>query len=614
LSRFLKHVLAILTLSVATSCATGPSTSGVSHSLTVSNIVARHHSGQTFITWAEIDSNAGYHVYRSKKPIINSEDLNSAEQLTGRWGPLDENTSVNRYGPDHAPERFVVEDLGKPLDNSTGLFVHTVASPGAAYYTVTAVVNGYENRGVSVGVNATEAAVDEAVRTPRSVLTASMNNGKGRLYTQYMDYSRWNPTFNGYAYNYSVALPADYDEQRSYPLQLKLHVFGLQAKYLKQSESNQSVIQIFANDPGEAKGVNRSWWYGYAADHNYKTQGRYPRSGRIENFTEQRLMLAVEEVANTFSVDTNLIHVSGNSMGASGALSLGIRYPGVFAGIYASQPMTNYSENPMFQENFKRLWGSQSKNLPITNRKMAIAPGSTSDSASDHAPDHPLNHAPETGVWDWMNHQLQLRNRRADQFAFLMMDFGKADNVIDWRTQGRPMFSALTDAKVAFSATAAGGVGHEWRDFKAVNKRLFGLGSGTSEVWRYQNSQSFPALTNGTGSGDVKPSATGDDNYNLTIDWSVPGNLFHKPVVDEVNRYELTLRSAAGDQAVDVTPRNTGQFKPAEASNCQWQALGIAMDTVIATGSGVVSRNGLFTALQVPVLETGTRLLLECQV
>jgi len=197
-----------------------------------------------------------------------------------------------------------------------------------------------------------------------------------------------------------------------------------------------------------------------------------------------------------------------------------------------------------------------------------------------------------------------------------MMDFGKADNVIDWRTQGRPMFSALADAKVAYSATAAGGVGHEWRDFEAVNTGLFGLGKGSTDVWRYPKSQSFPALHNASGSGDVRPGAWGDDSYNMSIDWSVAGNLFHKPVVDNVNRYEITLRSSTGNQTVDVTPRNTHLFKPAAGRKCQWQTLGVrpgtTLESVTSSGSGLVADDSLFTALQVPVGQAGTRLVVNC--
>ena len=45
----------------------------------------------------------------------------------------------------------------------------------------------------------------------------------GRIYTQFMDYSNWNPTFNGYAYNYAVSVPADYNPNQAYPLSIVPH-------------------------------------------------------------------------------------------------------------------------------------------------------------------------------------------------------------------------------------------------------------------------------------------------------------------------------------------------------------------------------------------------------
>ena len=99
------------------------------------------------------------------------------------------------------------------MSDSTGLFVHTTQSgqSGNTYYAVTTVVNGNENLTLSAGVNTLDSAVNENVSTPRPVLTTSLSGGKGRLYTQFMDYANWNPTLEGYIYNYAVALPFNYN-------------------------------------------------------------------------------------------------------------------------------------------------------------------------------------------------------------------------------------------------------------------------------------------------------------------------------------------------------------------------------------------------------------------
>lgn len=567
---------------------------------------ATHRSGQTFLLWDEPDSAAHYHVYRSNQPIT-TDNLSSATLLTSRWGPVDQHTSVNKYATDDVPGFFVVEDLGAPLDYNTGLFVHTVQTgeDGAAYYAVTAVINGSENKLLVNGSNTLSSPVDESVNTPQPVLTVSMNDGKGRIYTQYMDYVNWNPTLNGYAFNYTVAVPFNYNPEQSYPLQLQLHVFGATATVVPQSEFGWQVIQVFPNDPGEGQNAIHTWWYGHSADHNYLTDGAIPFAGRVENFTEQRILSAVNEViANSnFNVNTDLVHAYGNSMGASGVVSLGMRYPAVFAGIYASEPMTNYATNPLFQENLRQLWGEQSQNLPIVNR------GSSAQTISKYGSDG----SQPTGVWDWMNHQLQLRRRTADDFAYLNMDFGKSDNVIDWLTQGRPMLQALTDAKAGFSATALAGTGHDWLAFNAVNKNQFGLGENGLAPWRYPRSLSFVSLQNASGSGQIPPGLTDTDEYNINIEWSTPHNAFHQTIVDNPNRYAISLRSLAADQTVSVTPRNTQAFRLSSGQQCNWTATSNSGSALIGSGSSTVDSNELVTAVSVPVnTGPGTRLDISC--
>jgi len=563
---------------------------------------AMHRSGQTFLTWSEPDPAASYHVYRSDQPIT-SANLSSATQLTSRWGPLDADTSVNRHAVANAPSGFVIEDLGQPLSADSGLFVHTSAASGNAWYAVTAVLNGTENRNIASGTNTLTAAVAEQPATPAPILTVSVNGGLGRIYTQYMDYGRWNPTFNGYAFNYMVALPFDYDISRPYPLQVELHAFGNEPRFVEQAQFGQRIIQIFADDPGEDTGSIHTWWYGHAADHNYQTSGDVPTSGRIENFTEQRVLKAVDEVIERFNVDTDLVHVFGNSMGASGALTLGLRYPDVFAGIYSSQPMTDYAASPLFQFQFRTLFGEQSANLPIVNNGRYAT----------QIADYDLNGTQPTGVWDWMDHQQQLRRRRGDEIAFLTMDFGKADDIIDWQTQGQPMFAALNDGSVGFAATALEGIGHSWQSFNAVNADLLGFGFDNQAGWRYPRSLSYPSLQNASGSASVNPGTSGDSNYNQNIDWSAANNNFHQAIVDSANRYEISLRSLADDQTVDVTPRNTQNFRPSVGSNCNWQAQRISGNEQTGSGSGSVDNDELYTAIQVPVSGgTGTRLTISC--
>lgn len=569
-------------------------------------ISVSHRYGQTFIVWAEAGTGVDYHVYRHTSPITNS-NLGAAVRVTDPWGPLDQHTSVNRYGTEDVPRNFVITDSGQPLAEDQGLFVFTAQSDlqGNAYYAVTSVVSGSEDRTIVAGGNATTQPVFETVSTPRPVLTVSANGGKGQIYTQYMDYSNWNPTLQGYAFNFSVALPSNYNPARAYSLRVYLHAYGELPKYVEQTEYDWPVIQLFPSDPGSNVGSLHSWWYGFARDHNYLTQGTVPGSGVVENFTEQRVLSAIDFLVDDsrFNVDSDLIHLYGHSMGGSGALTYGMRYPSVFSGIYASEPMTNYSSSPQFQSDFTRLWGSQSANLPIVNNgrhNSAIVEYDSSGSSP-------------TRVWDWMNHQEQLVSRRGDDFSYLMVDHGKDDTVIDWQTQGLPMANVFRQARVGHSASALAGVGHNWLAFNSVVKSVFGFGNGDLTAWRYPESLSFPGIHNASGSSAVPPSGAGDDLYNTTIEWATPINNFHQSIVDSSSTYEISLRSTSANQTADITPRNTNSFRPGAGSRCSWTARSISNSSLIGSGNSSVDSDRLLTIASVPVLSgSGTRLSITC--
>jgi hypothetical protein len=573
----------------------------------VTSLQAFHRSGQTFLTWTEDGSVTGeeYNVYRSNSPITTAS-LSTAQKLTSRWGPLNDGTSLAfKPAPDSGvPSRLVINDLATPLADNKGLFVWTTqpGDSGTWYYAVTQVTNGTESLSVSAGSSSLSTGVTELVATPQPVLTVSTNGGKGRIYTQYMDYANWNPTFAGYAFHYSVALPDNYTTSRTWPLKVLPHAYGERFRMEPSSEYGWPAIEIFLDDPpGGAPGTSyHTWWYGFAADHNYRTGGQVPTTGVIENFTEQRVLRTIDEVKQLFTVNPELIHAQGNSMGASGALSLGIRYPNVFSAIFASQPMTNYGTSPGFQTDFTSLWGSQASNLPIVNHGPYAAA---------------LTQYNNTGVYDWMNHQLQLVNRRGDDMAWLMVGHGKADDIIDWQTQGRPIIAALNAASAGFTAEQRFGWDHNWMSFDFALDEMFSPTDPGLSDFAYPRSVSFPAITNATGSGPNVPGTSGTDFYNRRIEWSVPWNSFHSDIVDSANRYEVTLRSTNGSsQVADVTPRRTQAFDPLPGTGIAWQNIETVSGQVVQSGLVIVDADGLATIPGVQIgTGTGHRLVLTVQ-
>ena len=561
--------------------------------LAATALQAFHRSGQTFVTWNEDTAVTGekYNVYRSTSPITTA-NLGSAEKLTSKWGPLDDNTTLHpRRAQDIGiPATFMINDLGVPLTADQGLFVYTTPTgqSGTWYYAVTQVTGNTENRALAAGSNSLMTGVPELVATPAPVLTVRNLSGKGRIYTQYMDYAKWNPTFQGYAYNYSVALPDNYDPNVSWPIKLMPHAYGERLRMEPSAEYGWPCIEVFLDDPGGGAPGERfqTWWYGFAADHNYLTQGSFPTAGVVENFTEQRVLKTIDEISSMFNVDSLRIHSQGHSMGASGSLSLGIRYANVFSGIFGSEPMTNYASSPLFQTDFSVLWGSQAANLPIVNNGVHAGPIKKYDGI---------------GVYNWMNHHEQLVNRRGDKMAFLMVGHGKADDVIDWATQGRPFIAALNAGSVGFSAEQRFGWDHNWMSFNFSLDTMFSPADGGLSAWAYPRNVSFPGITNATGSGPNVPGTTDTNFYNMQFEWSVPWNQFHTDLVDTTNQYEISIRSNTVAQTANVTPQRRQAFNPNPGATVTWKNVNNATGQVVQSGTLIVDADGLVTLPSVTI-------------
>jgi len=559
-----------------------------------------HRSGQSFVTWQE-DTNVtgeGYHVYRSTSPITTG-NVAQAQKLTSKWGPLDDNTSHHPLTGVGAPANFVVQDFGTALSDDTGLFVYTIQAGEAGnwYYAVTEVIGGNENLTLTSGSNSLASPVSDTVAAPQPVLVSTINGGNGRVYTQYMDYANWNPTFEGYAYNYSVALPVNYDPNVAWPMRLMLHAYGERYRLESNADFGWPVIEVFPDDGGAQSGFRNTWWYGFAADHNYNTNGLIPTSGHIENFTEQRLFQMMDQVKANFNVDDNAVHIQGHSMGASGALSLGIRYGDYFAWTFSSEPMTNYGTNPTFQNEFTQIWGSQASNLPIVNKGPYASR---------------LVKYNNTSVYTWMNHQAMLPVMRNEPMAMLMVGHGKIDDVIDWQTQGQPIIAALNNAHVAFTAEQRNNWDHTWMGFDYENTAMFGVPNVNRTDWIFRKDSSLIAFSNASGSGPLTPPPTGTNFYNLELDWSVPWNNFGAAIVDTTTQYQVTLRSRAGVQTADVTPQKTAAFKATPGAVVTWQNINVSNSQVLQSGSVTADAAGLVTIPSLQILTgSGNRLTLN---
>ncbi|MBI4468485.1 MAG: hypothetical protein HY650_04080, partial [Acidobacteria bacterium] len=597
----------------------------------VSGIAGIHRAGQTFVTWQELASEDGesYEIYRHTEPI-SAANLAQAQRLTARWGPLPEGSS--RYyiederrlddgvreadqAVGYTPlENYVISDLGSPLSGTTGLFVWTAKQSGSFYYAVTTIPrDGRENRtDFSAGYNTT-GPMAEAVEDPRPILVWQSKTGFGRVYTQFMDYEHWNPTFDAprdpegsgtnkthqYAYNYWVGVPVGYDGRT--PLPLYLHIEGWGSRYGigESTPYDWPAIEIWGDDP------HQTWYYGFSATFDYRHCRSYEGTGCIAdtgpivNYTEERLLRALYDVLRDrfYQVDRQRIYSYGQSMGGSGALSLGIRYPNVFAAIHAGQPMTNYAaDNPNlggdWLNDYVPKWGRVEAQLPIENRGVYATDLARYDGMS---------------VWDWQNHQATLARWRAREMAFISIDHGTLDEVIEWETQARPVYGQFYAGLRAFSGAIVE-ADHTWLGFAGEGPDAVGDYAPFHD-FTFRSDETTPALHHASGSLRVPPSGAG--GYNLNLEWSASWHDFAGPPVDTPSRYEIVLRSLEGAQTVDVTPRRVQRFVIRPGMSFSWLNTRLSDDQVIQGGTISADADGLITLTGLQVGEAGNRLVLQ---
>ena len=179
----------------------------------ISGLSVAHRQGQTFITWQEVAApqisprirlerlrkkkerasrgSVKYRVYRSHERI---EDVKSLAPLA-EVAPLSAWNHKRRgiRPPAHAlAQRFVIEDGREPLSPGQGLYVHNPQRAGSAFYAVTIVRSGKEDRRLS-SANRTQAPVQETVGPGVPVLQREETGERffGVEEVTLLHYTRW---------------------------------------------------------------------------------------------------------------------------------------------------------------------------------------------------------------------------------------------------------------------------------------------------------------------------------------------------------------------------------------------------------------------------------------
>jgi hypothetical protein len=360
---------------------------------------AVHRAGQTFVTFADPEDTFGdaptwgqvrqyrsqadrkirYRIYRHDKPIdtanigqakllaevepLSGINVNgwSFERLVnqiifgnedqgelGKYGPFD------KLGPD-SPEaqklvlpRLAIED-GKPLASGRGLFVHSAAEKGQAYYAVTASAGGEENRTEFGPANSLAAPVNEGPAVWQPVEQAEGQPfgydflGKRHFYVTWVAPPLApKPMY----FNWSVLVPPNCTSPA--PVELYFHAPGGSYARPPQKFLAKS-IQICPHD------YPFSGWYGY---NDALFTGGKAEQGKVQPYTIRRIDAFLDWARTRFPVDaTRTIAVGGD-----GAMMMALYRPKLLA--YVISPgFDGLQLNPKVAKQFEAAWGPRAANI-----------------------------------------------------------------------------------------------------------------------------------------------------------------------------------------------------------------------------------------------------------
>ncbi|NLN75839.1 MAG: esterase family protein [Armatimonadetes bacterium] len=302
-----------------------------------------------------------------------------------------------------------------------------------------------------------------------------------------------------------------------------------------------------------------TWWYGYA--NGYPNAG----SGIVFNYTENMLLNMLQWAKSAFPIDPDRVSVAGGSMGATGALSFGLRHPDLFAAISATVPQVNPGLEGIgwSQSQLTHIWGSVQDNLP------------TNDGA---------------GVWDRQNTTAYVADNCCD-LPFIKVQNSKNDETLPW-FQVPQFYKNLNANRHGFMAawgqgghvSSSTGLPSEFVNWDIYNK--------------HRRNQSYPAISNSSvnddpGNGDP---INGDSigQMNAGYDWRIISDTEDKWAADI--KYTVAGRSPTAD----VSARRLQNFSFAAGQRLAYSLTDTATGQAITSGYVTAERNRFFTVADLP--------------
>jgi hypothetical protein len=304
---------------------------------TVSNLRAEFRYGQVFLFWDEVIVNdQNLRIYLSKEPITD-KNLFKAKLLTDQLEPHSANDWYDdpkecprTSGPVHG---WIIETGRDPLDNSGGLFVHTVLKedPKWSYFAVLAEKENEDK--LNIGVNSLQVPVSVKIGQIQAIWQShepkSTAKGKPLVISLHSHQSRPKDELTHLFFG-----DAEMGWREGLPFKFKItirHDVVLLEPYDRVwINRRMNAEEAKANGTYDLQYKNiESWWYGTNDKIN---NPNLTSSGSATNYTERWLLWVMKWVQNNYKTNQNQVYAFGASMG-TGILRLVLQNPDRFTSV-----------------------------------------------------------------------------------------------------------------------------------------------------------------------------------------------------------------------------------------------------------------------------------------
>jgi len=579
----------------------------------VTELTAVHQSGQTFLTWKEIDDPIGedgpkfedfekriiearkqrrlvYRVYRHDKPITvaslgEAELVREVQDILTGWNLLqirvtehpNQGTPTKRsflrggnLALNHVMTRYRITQGGDPLPRTRAFVVLTAQKPGRRYYAVTVAVDGAEAVAeLDAGCSLAKPVDEEPSRFPAAIYLRSAKS-PGKRGCAVDVYGSWiGPPYNnlaGRSETFVVRwknLPKA-DAAHRLPLLVLTTTYGGSATSLGNPGWHNARVQV----PGTLRvGVTEGGvWQGF---HECMGTLRGYDRGVVYNYPQRRVLGAAHWAVwkKDLFVDPERVYF-WSQLGF-----WALRHGDVFAVV-----MSNGHGNPNVSKLYQKhgwKWGPYPK-------------GSQNFAGVDQ--------------WDYMNMAKFVRENPTTELPFWICfpAYGAypAHTIGDFGFMPWPeMLHAMASTKRAFAAV--------WNS----------NGSGAARpvmvemVSKIRRHQSLPAFTRcsldaSPGDGDHADAAK-SGGINLHQRWDTAA------IVDQPRKWAMTFWLAANTTCTtDVTPRRCQKFTAKPGQAFKWAATA-ADGKELQSGTATADKWGLVTAEAVKLSKDKIRLTIE---